>query len=146
MLLVVIVSGCPGVQGVLERILMRRDISSALSFAEGEIARLLSGKVEVWELAMTGGLWRVTGQQLAAAAAAAGESGGSGLLVYSNSLRIVFCSYTQCAVYCGGAARPRYVSDLVHCIDLFAKHKVGIGQIQAADSDESIFCFCTRRC
>jgi DNA polymerase delta subunit 1 len=64
--------------GVLERILMRRDVPGAVSFAEGEIARLLSGRVEVWELAMTGGLWRVTGQQLAAAAAADADEEGTG--------------------------------------------------------------------
>lgn len=49
---------------------MKQDVPGAVSFAEGQIARLLSGRVEMWELAMTGGLWRVTGQQLAAAAAA----------------------------------------------------------------------------
>lgn len=49
---------------------MHRDVPGAVAFSEGQIARLLSGRVEMWELAMTGGLWRVTGQQLAAAAAA----------------------------------------------------------------------------
>jgi hypothetical protein len=38
-----------------------------------QIYRLLSGRVELWELIMTGGLWRRTGQQVAAAAAALGE-------------------------------------------------------------------------
>lgn len=63
------------VQGGLERILMQRDVPGAVAFVEGEVSRLLSGKVEMWELAMTGGLWRVTGQQLEKAAAAA--AGGS---------------------------------------------------------------------
>jgi hypothetical protein len=54
---------------------MQRDVLGAVKFVEAQIARLLSGRVELWELVMTGGLWRVTGQQLerAAAAAAAGE-------------------------------------------------------------------------
>ena len=39
-----------------------------------QMYRLLSGRVELWELIMTGGLWRVTGQQVAAAAAAHGEA------------------------------------------------------------------------
>jgi DNA polymerase delta subunit 1 len=34
----------------------------------GEIRRLLSGQVELHELIMTGGLWRVTGQQVENAA------------------------------------------------------------------------------
>jgi hypothetical protein len=62
------------VQGALERILMQQDVPGAVAFVEGEVSRLLSGKVEMWELAMTGGLWRVTGQQLEKAAAAAGRS------------------------------------------------------------------------
>jgi DNA polymerase delta subunit 1 len=66
---------CP--QGALEQILMQRDVPGAVRFAEGQIARLLSGRVELWELVMTGGLWRVTGQQLEKAAAAAGERTGS---------------------------------------------------------------------
>ena len=66
-------------QGALERILLRSDVPGAVSFVQGEITRLLTGHVGVWELAMTGGLWRVTGQQLEkAAAAAAGEGGGVG--------------------------------------------------------------------
>lgn len=35
-----------------------------------QIRRLLSGQCEAWELAMTGGLWRVTGRQVEQAAAA----------------------------------------------------------------------------
>lgn len=63
------------VQGALQRILIQGDVPAAVSFVEGEITRLLTGHVGVWELAMTGGLWRVTGQQLErAAAAAAGEA------------------------------------------------------------------------
>ncbi|GIL72478.1 hypothetical protein Vretifemale_2820 [Volvox reticuliferus] len=66
-------------QGSLERILMKDDVEAAVSYAEGQIWRLLSGRVELGELAMTGGLWRITGQQVAAAAAAAeGEGGGGG--------------------------------------------------------------------
>lgn len=61
-------------QGALQHILMRSDVPGAVSFVEGEIQRLLTGHVSVWELAMTGGLWRVTGQQLERAAAA-GEQG-----------------------------------------------------------------------
>jgi hypothetical protein len=52
---------------------MQRDVTGAVKYVEGQIARLLSGRVELWELVMTGGLWRVTGQQLEKAAAAAGE-------------------------------------------------------------------------
>jgi DNA polymerase delta subunit 1 len=52
---------------------MQCDVPGAVKYAEGQIARLLSGRVELWELVMTGGLWRVTGQQLEKAAAAAGE-------------------------------------------------------------------------
>jgi DNA polymerase delta subunit 1 len=65
---------CP-VQGALQRILLQSDVAAAVSFVEGEIMRLLTGNVGVWELAMTGGLWRVTGQQLEKAAAA-GEPAG----------------------------------------------------------------------
>ena len=36
----------------------------AARFAEGEIRRLLSGRVDMFELAMTGGMWRVTGEQV----------------------------------------------------------------------------------
>eukprot|EP00879_Flechtneria_rotunda_P007699 GHRR01008072.1.p1 GENE.GHRR01008072.1~~GHRR01008072.1.p1 ORF type:complete len:781 (+),score=286.21 GHRR01008072.1:379-2721(+) len=61
--------------GALERILMAKDVPGAVAYVENQIARLLSGRVELWELAMTGGLWRVTGQQLEkAAAAAAGDT------------------------------------------------------------------------
>lgn len=65
-------------QGALQRILLQSDVPAAVSFVEGEIMRLLTGHVGVWELAMTGGLWRVTGQQLEKAAAA-GESTHAGL-------------------------------------------------------------------
>ncbi|KAF6253905.1 hypothetical protein COO60DRAFT_1642829 [Scenedesmus sp. NREL 46B-D3] len=65
--------------GALEHILMQRDVAGAVKHVEGQIARLLSGRVELWELVMTGGLWRVTGQQLEkAAAAAAADAGGNG--------------------------------------------------------------------
>ena len=56
--------------GCLVRILMQQDIHAALKFASNEIHRLLSGKVTIFELVMTGGLWRVTGEQIGRAAAA----------------------------------------------------------------------------
>ncbi|GIL43516.1 hypothetical protein Vafri_1224 [Volvox africanus] len=65
-------------QGSLDRILMKDDVEAAVSYAEGQIWRLLSGRVELGKLAMTGGLWRITGQQVAAAAAAESEGGASG--------------------------------------------------------------------
>lgn len=49
----------------------QEDIPGALEFAKRQIRRLLGGQTELWELALTGGLWRVTGQQVAQAAAAA---------------------------------------------------------------------------
>ena len=64
--------------GVLARLLMRRDAASAVRFAESEISRLLSGRVELWELVMTGGLWRVTGQQLENAAGGDDDDDGNG--------------------------------------------------------------------
>jgi len=39
------------------------DTQAAVVFAEGEIRRLLSGRVYLSDLVMTGGLWRITGQQ-----------------------------------------------------------------------------------
>jgi DNA polymerase delta subunit 1 len=51
---------------------MEGDVPAAVAFVEREIARLVTGNVGAWELAMTGGLWRVTGQQLEKAAAAGG--------------------------------------------------------------------------
>ncbi|KAF8067421.1 POLD1 [Scenedesmus sp. PABB004] len=62
--------------GAVDRIVMHDDVPGAVSFAQSEIARLLSGDVRVDELAMTGGLWRVTGDQLEAAAH--GGAGGAG--------------------------------------------------------------------
>lgn len=65
--------------GSLVRILMEDDVSGAVEFVKGEIRRLLSGHVEIYELVMTGGLWRVTGEQVERAAAnesGAGPSGG----------------------------------------------------------------------
>ena len=35
---------------------------------EGEVRRLLSGQAELWELIMTGGLWRVSGKEIRDAA------------------------------------------------------------------------------
>lgn len=66
--------------GCLERLIMHQDISAALKFAKSEIYRLLSARVEVWELIMTGGLWRVTGQQIERGAAA-GDATGMALIV-----------------------------------------------------------------
>ena len=42
-------------------VLLQEDIKAAVEYAEGQIRRLLSGQVELWELPLTGGLWRVTG-------------------------------------------------------------------------------------
>lgn len=56
--------------GAVSRIIMHDSVRDAVAFVEGEIRRLLSGGCELWEFAMTGGLWRVTGQQVEAAAAA----------------------------------------------------------------------------
>ena len=36
-------------------------MKAAVEYAEGQIRRLLGGQVELWELPLTGGLWRVTG-------------------------------------------------------------------------------------
>ena len=44
--------------------LLQEDIKAAVEYAEGQIRRLLSGQVELWELPLTGGLWRVTGDWL----------------------------------------------------------------------------------
>lgn len=50
----------------------------AVAFVEGEVRRLLSGHVSLWELVMTGGLWRITGQQLEKAALEGGDGGITG--------------------------------------------------------------------
>lgn len=42
----------------------QEDVRGAVEYAEGQIRRLLSGQVELWELPLTGGLWRVTGAQV----------------------------------------------------------------------------------
>ncbi|KAL6767178.1 hypothetical protein ACKKBG_A38930 [Auxenochlorella protothecoides x Auxenochlorella symbiontica] len=55
--------------GVLERIIMRGDVESAIAFVEEEVRRLLSGRVSLHELIMTQGLWRITGEQVSGAAA-----------------------------------------------------------------------------
>ena len=39
-------------------------MKAAVEYAEGQIRRLLGGQVELWELPLTGGLWRVTGGSL----------------------------------------------------------------------------------
>lgn len=46
---------CP-LQGVLERVLLHEDTDSAFAFAQEEVRRLLTGRVSLWELTMTGGL------------------------------------------------------------------------------------------
>jgi DNA polymerase delta subunit 1 len=55
--------------GSLVRILMENDVVGAVDFAATEIRRLLSGRAEMSEFVMTGGLWRVTGDQIDQAAA-----------------------------------------------------------------------------
>ena len=45
----------------------QEDVRGAVEYAEGQIRRLLSGQVELWELPLTGGLWRVTGAQVTSA-------------------------------------------------------------------------------
>ena len=62
--------------GCLVRILMQNDSQGAFVFVQKEIYRLLSGGVRMDELTMTGGLWRVTGEQVQERAA--GNSGGGG--------------------------------------------------------------------
>lgn len=51
-------------QGALHRIIVEKDVESAVSFAKESIKRLLSGEVGLWHLIMTGGLWRITGGQV----------------------------------------------------------------------------------
>ncbi|DBA67150.1 TPA: hypothetical protein ACH3X2_001471 [Trebouxia sp. C0005] len=63
-------------QGALRRIIMQDDVTAASKYVEGEVRRLLAGSCEAWEMVMTGGLWRLTGQQIAGAAAE-GEGGGA---------------------------------------------------------------------
>ncbi|KAL6749924.1 DNA polymerase family B-domain-containing protein [Haematococcus lacustris] len=95
--------------GALRLILMDQDIPAATAFAQEQrvlllllllplllllllllplllllqIQRLLSGQVQLWELVMTGGLWRITGSQVAQAAleasGAAPAGGGRGV-------------------------------------------------------------------
>lgn len=64
--------------GALVRILMQDDVSGAVRFVQSEVFRLLSGRVGAHELTMTGGLWRLTGEQVASAAAGGEEGGGGG--------------------------------------------------------------------
>jgi len=70
--------------GALVCIIMHNDVQLALEFCTKEIKRLLLGEVDLFELIMTGGLWRISGEQIdkaaaAAAAAASGSGGGSGV-------------------------------------------------------------------
>jgi DNA polymerase delta subunit 1 len=51
-------------QGVIKRIVMQDDVDAAVEFAKAQIRRLLSGRCELWELVMTGGLWRMSGQEV----------------------------------------------------------------------------------
>lgn len=41
--------------------LPQEDVTAAVAFVEKEVRRLLEGRVELSEMVMTGGLWRVTG-------------------------------------------------------------------------------------
>lgn len=50
---------------------MQEDVPAAVAFCEQQIQRILIGNTTVWDLTMTGGLWRVTGSDVAKAAAAA---------------------------------------------------------------------------
>ena len=52
----------------LELALLDRDLPAAQEHAAAEIHRLLSGGVDIGELVMSGGLWRVTGKDIAKAA------------------------------------------------------------------------------
>lgn len=52
-----------------------------------QIRRLLSGRVELWELIMTGGLWRVTGEQVAQQAVR-GRQGGPAVFLTEPFQRI----------------------------------------------------------
>lgn len=99
-------------QGALQRLLMSTDVPGAVSFVEGEITRLLTGRVGVWELAMTGGLWRVTGQQLEkAAAAGGGEVGGGGCV----GLGDVQVSSQQHTTYRGPRHLAAFNLHKMHC-------------------------------
>jgi DNA polymerase delta subunit 1 len=55
----------------LELALVDRDLAAAQAHAASEIHRLLSGGVDIGELVMSGGLWRITGKDIAKAALAA---------------------------------------------------------------------------
>ncbi|KAL4423537.1 hypothetical protein ABPG77_006560 [Micractinium sp. CCAP 211/92] len=50
--------------GALQRLILQNDAEGAAEFAKGQILRLLTGQVDMIELAMSGGLWRVTGDQV----------------------------------------------------------------------------------
>jgi DNA polymerase delta subunit 1 len=47
---------------------MHDDNQGAIDLVERQVRRLLTGDVTIWELAMTGGLWRLTGDQVMRAA------------------------------------------------------------------------------
>jgi DNA polymerase delta subunit 1 len=83
---------------------MAGSVPAAVSFVEGEVTRLLTGHVGAWQLAMTGGLWRVTGQQLERAAAAGGAS-GCGVVA---AVRTHACAAHACVsrVACACPTRP----------------------------------------
>ena len=49
---------------ILNMPVVQEDLTGAVAFAKAEIRRLLQGQVTVAELAMTGGLWRITGKQV----------------------------------------------------------------------------------
>jgi hypothetical protein len=89
--------------GVLEAVLMQQDVGAAVALVEREVRRLLSGQAEAWELAMTGGLWRITGQQIDKAAAGglglrvgAGDPADVGKL-FSSAVLVLCCWFQRCA-------------------------------------------------
>ena len=40
---------------------LQEDVAAAVRFVEAEVRRLLEGRCELSEMVMTGGLWRITG-------------------------------------------------------------------------------------
>jgi DNA polymerase delta subunit 1 len=54
----------------LELMLVEQDVDSAKAHACAEVRRLLTGQTDLGELVMSGGLWRITSKEIAAAAEA----------------------------------------------------------------------------
>lgn len=52
------------IQGAIHRIIVDRDVESAVRFAKESIKRLLTGEFGLWHLVMTGGLWRISTKQV----------------------------------------------------------------------------------